>query len=193
MSKYDIKDKFIIKIGHIAEDDVIGSRYYIKGFDTLVFDDKGLDRLEEYDTSGIEDTAYHQGYLRGLNDAWETAKKIVLNRIDGGLYDKDLIKIFSVGNIDTIFKSFNVFEAVKRVERYQESYQTEFEVGEEVVDSVGFKYFITAVDEHTCRLVNSNGYDVTLEKGEFVKTGKKYDITSILKEMKESEAWMKSK
>lgn len=47
-NKYHIGDKFVIEIGSEVYSPPRGSRYFIKGFDTLVFDDKGLDRLERY-------------------------------------------------------------------------------------------------------------------------------------------------
>lgn len=46
--KYFVGDKFVIEIGHSYWSPTTGSRYFIKGFDTLVFDDKGLERLEKY-------------------------------------------------------------------------------------------------------------------------------------------------
>lgn len=46
--RYFQGDKFIIEIGHASWSPTVGNRYLIKGFDTLCFDDKGLDRLEKY-------------------------------------------------------------------------------------------------------------------------------------------------
>lgn len=46
--RYKVGDKFVIEIGHSYWSPTLGNRYFIKGFDTLVFDDKGLDRLEKY-------------------------------------------------------------------------------------------------------------------------------------------------
>ena len=43
-----VGDKFVIEVGHVYWSPGIGNRYFIKGFDTLVFDDKGLKRLEKY-------------------------------------------------------------------------------------------------------------------------------------------------
>lgn len=46
--RYFQGDKFIIEIGHASWSPTVGNRYLIRGFDTLCFDDKGLDRLEKY-------------------------------------------------------------------------------------------------------------------------------------------------
>lgn len=43
-----VGDKFVIEVGHVYWSPDIGNKYFIKGFDTLVFDDKGLKRLEKY-------------------------------------------------------------------------------------------------------------------------------------------------
>lgn len=43
-----VGDKFVIEVGHVYWSPDIGNRYFIKGYDTLVFDDKGLNRLEKY-------------------------------------------------------------------------------------------------------------------------------------------------
>lgn len=43
-----VGDKYIIEIGAVEWHPQRGNRYWIKGFDTLVFDDKGLKRLEKY-------------------------------------------------------------------------------------------------------------------------------------------------
>lgn len=43
-----VGDKFIIEIGSSYWHPQIGNRYLIKGFNTLCFDDNGLDKLEPY-------------------------------------------------------------------------------------------------------------------------------------------------
>ena len=43
-----VGDKFIIEVGETEWHPTKGNRYWIKGFNTLVFDDNGLKRLEKY-------------------------------------------------------------------------------------------------------------------------------------------------
>lgn len=50
MSKYKEGDKFIIEIAEVTIQKNGTPRYFIKGFNTLVFDDNGLDRLETQDS-----------------------------------------------------------------------------------------------------------------------------------------------
>lgn len=47
--RYHVGDKFVIEIGHSYWSPTTGNKYFIKGFDTLMFDDKGLDRLERHE------------------------------------------------------------------------------------------------------------------------------------------------
>lgn len=43
-----VGDKFVIEVGETEWHPTKGNRYWIKGFNTLVFDDNGLKRLEKY-------------------------------------------------------------------------------------------------------------------------------------------------
>lgn len=43
-----VGDKFIVEVGHVYWSPDIGNRYFIKGFNSLVFDDIGISRLEKY-------------------------------------------------------------------------------------------------------------------------------------------------
>ena len=66
MSKYEKGDKFIIEI-----EGQIGNLYKIKGFNALVFDNNGLDRLGRL-VQGVDQFSYQ----KGTADAWELARKI---------------------------------------------------------------------------------------------------------------------
>lgn len=54
MSKYKVGDKFVIEIKARQYVPFEGAKYYINGFNTLVFDDNGLDRLERYEAKQSE-------------------------------------------------------------------------------------------------------------------------------------------
>lgn len=56
MGRYNVGDKFTIEISEIINDAVahIGPYYKIKGFDSFVFDEKGLDRLSSI-SSNVQD------------------------------------------------------------------------------------------------------------------------------------------
>lgn len=78
-----VGDKFIIEVGAIAELDSGKKKYFIKPFESLVFDRKGLEQLEPYKETTMIDksnfnqdqyyadlqSAYDNGYNKGFTDA----------------------------------------------------------------------------------------------------------------------------
>jgi len=86
MSKYNSGDKFVIEVetafGLMGGDPL----YTIKGFNALVFDDYGLDKLQKYDEVKerleLIDELKQAEYNRGLKDAWELVEKIFEMPID---------------------------------------------------------------------------------------------------------------
>lgn len=115
--------------------------YKAKGFNSLVFDEQGLDKLkrmpelEQIDSviaqiDIIEKTAYENG----LDDAWEIAKKIEC--MDG--YDGDeLLEMFGTDDIEAIFAKYKASEVLKKVKAFEEqkakSFNDEIKVGDEIV------------------------------------------------------------
>ena len=67
MSKYKVGDKFIIEIEHGIVSSPYGAKYFVKGFNTLVFDEYGLNRLEQYNGMTLRD-AYDEGFEKGLKE-----------------------------------------------------------------------------------------------------------------------------
>lgn len=128
MSKYKAGDKFIIQIG-FNEEMPFGSRHYIKGFRTLVFDDKGLDRLERYDADEKANADYNEGYEDGANAAWDCAKKIVLDTADNGLGVGGRRKAFGMDMAYPIFNTHTAYEAMEKLNEYE---YNEIKVGDEV-------------------------------------------------------------
>lgn len=43
-----VGDKFIIEVGSTYYSPTMGNKYFIKGFNSLVFDDNGINKLERY-------------------------------------------------------------------------------------------------------------------------------------------------
>ena len=83
MSKYNAGDKFIIEIGEEyetsmkfgLEENSPVELFKIKGFNSLVFDDNGLDKLQKYE----EEVIATKFYEKGLQDAWELTRKIMVD------------------------------------------------------------------------------------------------------------------
>lgn len=63
-------DKFIIEIGEIFNGAESGqTKYRIKGFDNLVFDDKGIMKLTSFEYA--QQTAYNNGYGYGFDEGYK--------------------------------------------------------------------------------------------------------------------------
>ena len=84
MSKYKVGDKFLIEIAEVYENVLNGidafeaaisePLYKIKGFNSLVFDKNGLDKLENAKNS--LPIPYSEAYKKGMNDAWDIAREL---------------------------------------------------------------------------------------------------------------------
>lgn len=62
-----VGDKFIIEVGTIAELSDGKKKYFIKPFESLVFDRKGLEQLKRFDN--VADTLYQAGFKEGYTKA----------------------------------------------------------------------------------------------------------------------------
>lgn len=125
MSK--IGDKYIIEIaqeydadmGHLYKDglDKVPRKLYrITGFNSLVFDEAGLEKLQKIDGNIAEwhfNDGYEQGYDKGLKEAWALAKNI----LDKDYYSNEII--FGRGNYPWIF-SQPYYEIKKKWDQYKE-------------------------------------------------------------------------
>jgi hypothetical protein len=59
-------------------------------------------------------------YQRGLNDAWEAARKICLNDSDGGLTVTEIANIFDVSYYRDAMKKYSVHEAIEKIRKYEQ-------------------------------------------------------------------------
>lgn len=115
--------------------------YKAKGFNSLVFDEQGLDKLkrmpelEQIDAVIAEiDIIQKTAYENGLHDAWEIAKKIEC--MDG--YDGDeLIEMFGTDDIEAIFAKYKASEALEKVKAHEEqkvkTFNDKIKVGDEII------------------------------------------------------------
>ena len=88
-------------------------------------DVEDLTPYTEPDTEAIEKEAYQ----RGLNDAWEAAKKNYLPEDHGGLLGyKTRMKVFGTDNIGWIFKNLSASEAIEKIRAYEEKKKAEQEI-----------------------------------------------------------------
>ena len=155
---YKIGDKFVIEIGWTSQSvDAKGkliTLYAINGFNTLVFDKNGLDRLEKLDSDYVNENyklLQDAAYIDGLNDAWELAREIVNEKLSfKDARDCFGIDINGMTGFDVIKKIFSMQhdEVASKFKAYK-SKQEEIRVGAVVyaVDDQNEKGIVTRVDE----------------------------------------------
>lgn len=131
-------------------------------------------------------------YQRGLEDAWECARKIVCpsDCYEGGLAGH-VKEIFGYeGYLSRgIFKDFSAFEAIDKIKKYEER-QTDdkIKVGDEVVcTSTGSTAIVTAKQGTSVYLLWRDGSCGNADSTRLKKTGRNFNkqIDKILKELKE--------
>lgn len=133
-----------------------------------------------------------EAYQKGLNDAWEAARKISLMSPD------EIEKVFpGAAKYNRYNLGYSGVEAIEKLKAYEEQKKAdeEIKVGDEVFTSDGTKFVIIEVDGYFgggcvgCFMVYDDCIDIkagcfAFSKTEVAKTGKHYDIDKILEEMR---------
>ena len=191
MSKYHKGDKFIVEIKEVINSD--NGTLYRSNFSTLVFDDYGLDSLHQAVTpaedSLIDKSKVEEVYIKGLNDAWELARKIVLDVSEGGMPERDMISMFGEKwTVSDILKNYTPQEALAKLEAYEKE-QNKIKAGY-IYEIMGKFCAVVQVDEFNkeYHIIWCDGgtdkipFDAPIG---FKKTGKHIDIQSLLEQIKE--------
>jgi hypothetical protein len=140
---------------------------------------------EEREQAWIEDKS---SYHKGLADAWEAARKIVMYEADGGLRAEETEKIFGTLLCGNIFKDFEASEAIAKIKAYEEK-QDKIKVGDEV-----FMNFAPNVIGIVTHIHSDGGSHIMWDDGtageynitNCEKTGRHFpQIEKLLKAMKE--------
>ena len=64
-------------------------------------------------------TSLHGGRIAGQNEAWDLARKITCQPINGGFNRSEFEEIFDEGYISDIFEKYTYTEAAKKVEEWK--------------------------------------------------------------------------
>lgn len=143
-SFYKVGDKFLIEIGESYSPDTIKEEanfeqrkaptnlYRIKGFNSLVFDGNGLNKLEKYNdksdyispdqvekikneskTEGLE-----EGLLQGRQEMLDAIRKILISEFNGGFSIRELQKIFGTDERYRIINK-NAEELIQKINEYE--------------------------------------------------------------------------
>ena len=128
-------------------------------------------------------------YNKGLNDAWELVKKIVLKAEKGGLNYNDFKNIFGVGDYVSVLEEFTPQEALAKLKAYEEA---QIEVGDVVAwtDFADDTFNGVVLDfkdntDNEVVVFNENGCVDVWKIADCKKTGKHIDIQSILEQIRE--------
>lgn len=118
---------------------------------------------------------YKKAYEKGLEDAWECAKRIALNLCDGGI---------GVGRDVSykILKNFSAQEAIDKIKAWEEKSgqsDDEIKIGDEV-NVLGFNapVVVIALHDDAVKVMNLYGDTGVHSKYNITKTGKHLDQIS---------------
>jgi hypothetical protein len=120
-----------------------------------------------------------------MSEAWEAAKKIVVDTAHGGIALCTLGEIFGPQRYTYIMTENTTQEAIDKIKAYEHKDFDRIEVGDEVVTKTGKIYTVVSFGSggNACGF-NEKGMWTGWNPKELTKTGKHYDIQSILEAMR---------
>lgn len=168
MSEFKIGDRVFLEC-EVSEKDRSDNTYRLKH----------KDWANEYSTTVfVKNDVLHtpdEAYNKGLDDAWELAKKIVLPDHLGGYTVDELKDIFGKNTFASLMNTFSPQEALAKVKVYEEKHN-EIRVGDVVEFKDGYiESIVTKVDGYTIYKLFKSGDCNSCDKKDLKKTGKHYD------------------
>lgn len=143
----------------------------------------------------IDDAKLKEEYKRGLADAWEAARKIMLEKEDGGFTFNELNDIFGSYSMTIIFRNNTAAEAIAKIkvgEEKRREKEREIKIADEVETENGTRACVINPCSHSSQilvLVNPSDDQQTSawwDKTAIKKTGKTYsEFLSVLKAIKQ--------
>ena len=168
--------KYTFEIMKEYEDAFKGiSVYSVSEDKKLMVDFVALEELEDAQKE------IDEAYQRGLDDAWEAARKIV------EMSDPPYWGVFNEYK-DDLFKKITAAEAIEKLKAYEEKQKADdkIKVGDEVIYNGTTKCIVVRPedDERYASLIDSDGTHYSADHRECKKTGRHFDIASILEDMR---------
>lgn len=185
MSKYIIElDDTTKAVQKIAVFD--DGRIYTHQWDVEDLEELNSDYINE-NFGQLQDEAYKRGYKEGeengrkdgLFEAWELMKKIAFAQDPHVMVD-----IFGAMTFGEILLKNTPQEAIAKLKAHEEE-KYRIHVGDEVVSkNSSIKFIVTNIDDETVTMLSSDGQcAITHAIESFKRTGKRFDIQTILKEL----------
>lgn len=189
-----VGDKYIVEIEEVIqkrEKESFGFLYRVKGFNSLVFDNVGIGKLEKLDDNFLDDLE-NTAYNRGLNDAWKAVKQVIdfspyelsqrFGRALNGMFWSDELKyIFSNNTPTEALEKLRTYEAKKKAEE-------EVKVGDEVeTDYNGNGIIAQDLNDGWYAIMLKGLYRSSIHKSHIIKkTGRHFpQVAELLDAMKE--------
>lgn len=142
-----------------------------------VMNDTELSIICEIALLYLKDLKEKESYKKGLEDAWELAKKLWLPTSYGGMIDTEVEKIFACDYF-AISKNYTPQEALAKLEAYEKE-KAEIHVGDVIRHAYYGLVVVTQIKDDYCRVLASDCTSFTLLKSSLVKTDKHVDIQPI--------------
>ena len=146
----------------------------------------------EPDLEQVRKEAYEKGfdagrtlntgkYEKGLNDAWDAARKIV------DMYSEVRRKIFGENLIQRIQSIYSASEAIEKIRQYEQRQEEQIQVGDEVATVLGEAVVVGVGPVHLA-YVYAEGSTGSDKVKNVKKTGRHFpEISEVLKKMREGE------
>ena len=135
-----------------------------------------------------------KAYQRGLNDAWECARRLLFNVEDGGMSTSELCEIFHRNGFYNILKDYSAQEVMKRIEDHEKQ-KDAIKVGDELEqitnsgNPTGVSCIVTNIGDDKFNGITEDGKAVTCSSQIYRwwrKTGRTFpQIEEVLKAMRE--------
>ena len=146
-----------------------------------------LSKLENKCEQYMKDS--DEAYQRGLNDAWDVARKIAVETDDGGVSISDLYKIFGTESMCMIMKNNTVYDAIAKLKAYEDKQKDDdhIKVGDCVYDKEEQPRddgVVTWVGKDTAYVMWRDGSSGERMKESLCKTGRTLNVEAILEAMR---------
>ena len=138
-----------------------------------------ISKLTPYTEPDLEQVR-QEAYQKGLDDAWECARKVALSEADGGVAWEQKKLVFGKSNYN-ILKDVSVKDAIKKIQQCDD--MKIFKPGNEVVSTLGVG-IVTKVTRTGVELFHKDG-STAFDRFESVKkTGRNFpEFVELLKKM----------
>lgn len=132
-------------------------------------------------------------YERGLKDAEKAVKRVINEPSRGGLYSNEMQEIFGTKSMNAILWNHSLSEIIEKIREYDEkkaernaSPDNELHIGDEVYTlDKNDRRIVTALDKNIALVLCASGKYGVFEISKLHKTGRRFAIDEVLRELKE--------